>query len=82
MIESCAIITTEANSVLRNIHDHMLVILGAADEGSWLGNATGKKEALGLLQPCPEETLEAHPVANLVNSPRNRRPEFMARVNI
>ena len=80
MSESCAIITTEANSVLRDIHDRMLVILGAADEGSWLDNATDKKEVLGLLQPCPEEILEAYPVATLVNSPRNNRPECVARV--
>ena len=80
MIESCAIITTEANSVLRDIHDRMPVILGAADVVSWLDTATGKKEVLRLLQPFPEETLEAYPVAALVNSPRNNRPECVARV--
>jgi putative SOS response-associated peptidase YedK len=41
VIESCAIITTEANSVLRDIHDRMPVILGAADVVSWLDSATG-----------------------------------------
>jgi hypothetical protein len=30
-LESCAIITTEANSVLRDLHDRMPVILGAND---------------------------------------------------
>jgi putative SOS response-associated peptidase YedK len=46
-----------------------------------LDAATGKKEALGLLQPCPEENMEAYPVATLVNSPRNNGPECVARVN-
>jgi putative SOS response-associated peptidase YedK len=81
VIESCAIITTEANSVLRDIHDRMPVILARADVVAWLDAATGKKEALGLLQPCPEETMEAYPVATLVNSPRNNGPECVARVN-
>jgi putative SOS response-associated peptidase YedK len=81
-LESCAIITTEANSVLRDIHDRMPVILGADGEVSWLDSATGKKDALGLLQPYPEEALEVYPVATLVNSPKNNGPECVARVNI
>ncbi len=82
MIESCAIITTEANRVLHDIHDRMPVIVGADDVGAWLNTATGKKEALGLLRSCPEEVLEAYAVATLVNSPRNNRPECLANVNI
>jgi putative SOS response-associated peptidase YedK len=82
VIESCAIITTEANRVLRDLHDRMPVILGAADVVAWLDAATEKKGVLELLQPCPEETLEAYPVATLVNSPRNNRPECVVRVNI
>jgi len=82
VIESCAIITTEANKVLRDLHDRMPVILGADDVGVWLDSATGKTEALGLLQPCPDESLEAYPVAALVNSPRNNGMECVARVDI
>ncbi|MEE4135404.1 MAG: SOS response-associated peptidase [Desulforhopalus sp.] len=82
VIESCAIITTEANRVLRDIHERMPVILGGDDVAAWLDTVTGRKEVLGLLLPCPEETLEAYPVAPLVNSPRNNRPECVARVKI
>jgi len=80
VIESCAIITTEANGVLRDIHERMPVIVGGDDVAAWLDTVTGRKEVLGLLQPCPEETLEAYPVAPLVNSPRNNRPECVVRV--
>jgi len=59
----------------------MPVILAAADLVAWLDTATGKKGVLGLLQPCSEETLEAYPVAILVNSPRNNRLECVERVN-
>ena len=82
MIESCAIITTEASSVLRDIHDRMPVILGAANVVSWLDTATGMKEVLGLLLPCPGEALEAYPVATLVNSLRNNRLECVERANV
>jgi putative SOS response-associated peptidase YedK len=82
VIESCAIITTEVNRGLRDIHERVPVILGADDVGAWLNTATGKKEALGLLRPCPEEVLEAYPVAPLVNSPRSNRPECVGRGNV
>ncbi len=58
VIESCAIITTEANSALWDIHERMPVILGAVEVGVWLDTATGNKAALGLLRPCPDENLE------------------------
>jgi putative SOS response-associated peptidase YedK len=81
IIESCAIITTEANSVLRDLHDRMPVILAADDVGAWLDTAVGKNEILGLLKPCPGAILDAYPVATLVNSPRNNGPECVKRVN-
>ncbi len=36
VIESCTIIVTEANELLRPIHDRMPVILDPADLGAWL----------------------------------------------
>ena len=35
-----------------------------------------------MFQPSPEETFAAYPAVTLVNSPRNNRPECVARVNI
>lgn len=37
VINSCAILTTEANEVLRPVHDRMPVILHPDDYGLWLG---------------------------------------------
>ncbi len=82
VIESCTIITTAANGVLRDLHDRMPVILGADDVVIWLDSATGQKEVLRLLRSCPEEILDAYPVSTLVNSPRNNRLECVERVKI
>src|SRR5262249_6524476 len=75
LIESCTIVTTEANDLLRSIHNRMPVILHAADYERWLdpGNqtATGLAE---LLRPFPAEEMQARPVSLHVNNPRNEDP--------
>ncbi len=69
VIESFTIIVTEANDLLRPIHQRMPVILAADDYGRWLDpEAADGRE---LLRLCPPESLEAHPVSTRVNNPRN-----------
>ena len=82
-IESCAIITTEANPAMQAIHQRMPVILSAMNYGRWLGEAEGELE--GLLQPYlvqpyllqrsgsreDSEALEMYPVSTYVNSPKH-----------
>ena len=79
-IESCAIITTEANSLMRTIHDRMPVILPTDSLPSWLDSKTSQEVLLTMLGPCSDELLEAYPVSSRVNSPRNNGPECVARV--
>ena len=47
----------------------MPVILDLADYDAWLD--PGRPDGGKLLQPCPEEWLEAVPASTRVNSPRN-----------
>ena len=69
-IESCTIITTEANAFMQPIHDRMPVILKAELFDSWLNN--DEADFLqGLLQPYAETDLEMIPVSHAVNNPRN-----------
>jgi putative SOS response-associated peptidase YedK len=70
VIESFNIITTEANTFMKTIHNRMPVILKQEDEKTWLGskNAT---EILSLLKPYSSEEMDAYKVSKLVNSPRN-----------
>lgn len=69
-LESCTIVTTEANTLLRPIHERMPVIVAPADYESWLDPATPLQGALALLRPYPAEAMTLHPVSTRVNSVR------------
>ncbi|MVF24980.1 hypothetical protein EVC37_25805, partial [Methylocaldum sp. BRCS4] len=76
--ESCSIIVTEANELMRPIHDRMPVILAPADWAAWLDpNAEDIMVLQGLLKPFPGEAMIAWPVNTQVNSPRNDVPECL-----
>jgi putative SOS response-associated peptidase YedK len=69
-IETCTIITTEANDLMRPIHDRMPVILPPNDNARWLAPIEQEAEVLlPLLSPYVGDDLEACPVNRLVNSP-------------
>ncbi|MGH7409756.1 MAG: SOS response-associated peptidase [Candidatus Methylomirabilis sp.] len=75
-IKSCTIITTEANELLKPIHDRMPVILTREAEAIWLDPSIQEPvKALPLLKPYPSEEMEVYPVRRLVNSPNNDTPE-------
>lgn len=63
-LRSCTIITTTANRVMAPIHTRMPVILGKADWEPWLEAGTASEHLQSLLQPCPDEWIEAVPVAS------------------
>ncbi len=77
-IESCTILTTEPNELLRSVHDRMPVILAAADYARWLDPAQQKPEAvLPLLRPFPSEPMETYAVTMRVNSPAHDDEECL-----
>lgn len=51
--QTCAIVTTEPNDLVRTIHDRMRVILAPEDYDIWLGKDTSTAELQSLLLPCP-----------------------------
>jgi putative SOS response-associated peptidase YedK len=72
-INSCTIITTEANELLRQVHDRMPVILHPEDYEMWLDEDVRKTDLLKeLLQPYPAQEMTAYPVSTLVNSTRQQ----------
>ncbi|MGI8740676.1 MAG: SOS response-associated peptidase [Gammaproteobacteria bacterium] len=74
-LESCTIVTTEANEMMAELHNRMPVILDPQDFDWWM---TGKTEEVGqLLAPCPSENLDAYPISRRVNNPRNEGPEIL-----
>jgi putative SOS response-associated peptidase YedK len=65
VIESCSIMVTEANELVRSIHDRMPVILAPEDYRLWLDPAITKTEPLqALLRPYAAEEMEAYPAQN------------------
>lgn len=74
-LETCTIITTQANQVTRPIHDRMPVILSAGDYDLWLDPQVQDANRLdALLRPFEGSGLRADPVETYVNSPRNDDP--------
>lgn len=74
-LQSCTILTTEANAAMRSIHDRMPVILQPQDYDLWLDPTVQTSERLlPLLQPYPAE-MQHYPVSTQVNSPQNDSPD-------
>jgi putative SOS response-associated peptidase YedK len=71
-IESCAIVTTAANSALEYIHSRMPLIIPKEGYRDWLGGTID--EAARWIRPCPAELLEAYPVSTYVNNPAHNDP--------
>jgi len=78
-IDSFSIITTEANSFMKPIHNRMPVILKPEDEKGWL-SGIDREDILRLLKPFPSEEMDSYPVSKLVNSPRNETPEVLKKL--
>jgi putative SOS response-associated peptidase YedK len=69
-IDSCTILTTEANDLVRPIHDRMPVIIEPDDYNLWLEPDPDPKQAYHLLRPYPAEKMAVYPVSTRVNSPK------------
>jgi putative SOS response-associated peptidase YedK len=71
-IESCTILTTSANELMKPIHDRMPVIVPADQYDLWLDPACQDSERLmNVLRPYSSDDMLAYPVSTFVNSPRN-----------
>lgn len=75
-VQTCTIITSEPNDLIRPLHNRMAVILDPADYDLWLSPDELPAAALKpLLRPYPAEKMAAYPVSTLVNSPANDTPQ-------
>jgi putative SOS response-associated peptidase YedK len=75
-IESCTLLTTEPNELMRPVHNRMPVILDPNDYDLWLDLEVQKPELLQpLLRPYPSEEMMAYPVSKAVNKPSNDNAE-------
>jgi putative SOS response-associated peptidase YedK len=82
VIDSCAIVTTTANHLMRPLHERMPVILNPEDFGRWLDpRLTQLDELRDVLIPLPDDALTMYPVNPLVNSSKVDRPECIEPFN-
>jgi putative SOS response-associated peptidase YedK len=66
VVESCTIVTVEANALVAELHDRMPLILAPGNYDAWL--AAGTKELPPAVAP---QDMEAYPVSPLVSNARN-----------
>jgi putative SOS response-associated peptidase YedK len=69
VVDSCTIVTTEANALIRSFHDRMPVIVAPERYGEWLDPALPQADA--LLVPYSADAMLCFPVSTRVNSVRN-----------
>jgi putative SOS response-associated peptidase YedK len=75
-LETCTILTTAANDLVRPIHDRMPVILPASGYTTWLDPAIDDpRQLMPLLVPYASDEMEAQAVGDFVNSPAHYSPQ-------
>jgi putative SOS response-associated peptidase YedK len=78
-IRTFAVITTDANELVAEIHDRMPLILAPDDYIRWLGDETDPRD---LLRPYPAEPMRIWPISTRVNKPQNDDPSILDPVEL
>lgn len=77
-IESCTIITTDADDVVRPLHDRMPVIIPPDSFERWLDPRRSDAADLDVfLKPLTGQEMGAFPVSTMVNNVRNDDPRIL-----
>ena len=83
LIESCALLTTEANEIMRPIHDRMPVILHPKNYDVWLDPKIRDPNILKpLLHPYPSNEMVVFPVSDKVNKASYDGPYCVEAVSV
>jgi len=69
VLDTCTIVTTEANALLRPVHDRMPAIVAPEHYARWLDPAGA--DVVDLLAPFPAAAMAYYPVSTRVNSVRH-----------
>lgn len=68
-LDTCTIITTQANALVAPLHDRMPAIVAPADYARWLDS--GIEDITDILSPYPPEAMHCFAVSTRVNAVRN-----------
>ena len=75
-IDSCALITTDANELVATVHDRMPVIIDPIHYDRWMDPANTTGDGLTeLLRPYPADAMTATPVSSYVSKAGNEGPQ-------
>ncbi len=81
-VETCTILTIQANAMMAPLHDRMPVFLGREQQQLWLDIEFRDREKLEeTLVPCPDDWLQATAVNKVVNKATNEQPECIEPAN-
>jgi putative SOS response-associated peptidase YedK len=81
-VETCTILTTEANDVMRPLHDRMPVIIDSTSDALWLDAGADPATLHALLVPYPGEKMEAFPVSPWVSNSKHEGPRCLEPVGL
>lgn len=76
-VESCTIVTVEANALVAELHDRMPLIVAPAAHDAWL-----RAESPGLPPAVSAQAMRSYPVSRLVNDARNDVPACVAPIGL
>jgi putative SOS response-associated peptidase YedK len=77
-LRTCTILTTDAGPDVAELHTRQPVVLERDGWEAWLDRDLRDAEAVrGLLAASPAGTLQAHPVSERVNNPKNDDPSLI-----
>ena len=79
VLESCSILTTAPNEVVKPIHKRMPLIIEPKDFDLWLDPTILEPDKVkSLLKPYTASAMTAYPLSTFVNSPRNQGEQCIA----
>ncbi|WP_143037850.1 SOS response-associated peptidase [Nitrosomonas sp. Nm58] len=82
VIDSCAIITTSSNALMRSIHDRMPVIIPPESWDNWLTPSQLPDDVLSsILKPCSSEKMQFWAVSPAVGRISNQGEQLIQPVN-
>jgi putative SOS response-associated peptidase YedK len=76
-IETCTILTAEANKLMRSLHDRMPVILDPASDGLWLDPRSSAESFRSLFVAFASDRMEALRVNPWVSDPKHEGPRCL-----
>ena len=78
-VTTFAILTTDANPLVAEVHNRMPVILHPQEEAGWLNPEISPEQAQAFLKPFPADLLSVYEVSPKVNAPANNTPDLLQR---